>query len=119
MGGSAVGEEYSPCVKYVVGQGRGDLWHPSSPREVPPMVATVCGTCGRRAACLSEGLNWGEEHGIWAGLPPVVLRRLRQRVLMSRDREGAVRDGLALADRIRQAPDSSWSREPLANLLAR
>jgi hypothetical protein len=119
MGRSAAGEEYSPCVKYVVGQGRGDLWHPSSPREVPPVVATICGTCGRRAACLSEGLNRPEEYGIWAGLPPVVLRRLRQRILMSRDREGTVRDGLALADRIRQTPDASWSREVSAELTAR
>jgi hypothetical protein len=104
MGAVATRDDYPPCAKFVVEQGRGDPWHPHSAREVPPVVATFCGYCRRREACLSEALSHPEAFGIWAGLPPVILRRLRQLVAIRRDPRAVVREGLDLADRIRNTP---------------
>lgn len=95
-------EEAPPCTRFVIGQGKGDPWHSTSLRDVPPEVATYCGTCSHREDCLAQALTCPESFGIWAGLPPVVLRRLRQRVAMHRDPEAAVREGLRLADVIRK-----------------
>lgn len=92
-----------PCTASVVaGKGR-DLWHPDSGREVPAVVVSACGRCTWRVACLTEALNRPEEHGIWAGLSPTARLALRQRILIGNDPAKVVRDGLAMADRMRLA----------------
>ena len=50
---------------------------------------------------LTEALNRPEEHGIWAGLSPTARLALRQRILIGNDPAKVVRDGLAMADRMR------------------
>jgi hypothetical protein len=62
---------------------------------------------------LTEALTRPEEHGIWAGLAPAMRLGLRQRLLLSRNPDRVIRDGLALADEVhrggkrRQPPTSA------------
>lgn len=92
------GTEYPPCARLAAGHLGADLWYPDSGRELPDVVRLACATCWRRAACLTEALTRPEEHGIWAGLAPAMRLGLRQRLLLSRNPDRVIRDGLALAD---------------------
>jgi WhiB family redox-sensing transcriptional regulator len=38
----------------------------------------ICGRCPVQAECLEFGLEHGEQFGIWGGLSPMELRRLRR-----------------------------------------
>lgn len=95
------GAEHPPCATLSGGGEGPDLWYPRSEREVPPLVGTACAGCWRRAPCLHEALMRPEEHGIWAGLPPATRRGLRQRLLLGRDPDRVIRDGLKLAEDLR------------------
>ena len=92
-----------PCAASVAAGAGRDLWYPESGREVSAVVVTACARCTWRAACLAEALRRPEEHGIWAGLPPSARMALRQRILLGNDPARVVRDGLAMADRMRLA----------------
>lgn len=94
-------DELPPCARSTVGGQDTDLWYPDSLRELPAVVAAACGGCRRRRACLIEALTRPEDHGIWAGLTPVMRLGLRRRILFSRDPSRVIREGLTIADRAR------------------
>lgn len=54
-----------------------DAFFPNNPDFVPPEVQALCMTCEVRADCLDHALA-NEAFGIWGGMSPDALRRLRR-----------------------------------------
>ena len=58
----------------------GDLWFPNdTDRHQAERAKEICARCPVRLECLTEAIENGETHGIWGGLSPKELAKVRRR----------------------------------------